>query len=139
MKVGFIGLGRMGQAMAHRLLKAGHDIAVFNRTPEKLKALAAAGAKPADSIAEAARYGEAVFTMLSDDAALSDVACQQGGLLESLPEGCIHLCAGTHGVAVIQALNAAHTKAGQIMVACPMLGRADIVEAGQAGDRKSVV
>jgi 3-hydroxyisobutyrate dehydrogenase-like beta-hydroxyacid dehydrogenase len=133
MKVGFVGLGRMGQAMAHRLLKAGHEVAVFNRTPEKLKSLTTAGAKPVGSIAEAARYGEAVFTMLADDAALNDVAGQTDGLLEALPKDGIHLCAGTHSVALIQALNAAHTKAGQIMVACPMLGRPEVVEAGQAG------
>jgi 3-hydroxyisobutyrate dehydrogenase-like beta-hydroxyacid dehydrogenase len=108
MKVGFIGLGRMGQAMAHRLLAAGHSVAVFNRTPEKLKALTAAGATAASSIAEAARYGEAVLTMLADDAALDDVARQKDGLIESLPKDRIHLCAGTHCVALTQALNAAH-------------------------------
>ncbi|MGA7325411.1 MAG: NAD(P)-dependent oxidoreductase [Rhodomicrobium sp.] len=133
MKAGFIGLGRMGQAMAFRLLKAGHEVAVFNRTPEKLNALAAAGAKVAGSIAEAARFGDAVFTMLADDPALKDVAEQKGGLLESLPAGAIHLCAGTHSVAIINQLNAAHAKAGQAMIACPMLGRPEVVEAGQAG------
>jgi 3-hydroxyisobutyrate dehydrogenase-like beta-hydroxyacid dehydrogenase len=133
MKVGFIGLGRMGQAMARRLLDAGHDVAVYNRTPEKLQVLAAAGAKVVGSIAEAARYGEAVFTMLADDDALKDVAEQTGGLLQSLPNGGIHICAGTHGVAIIQALDAAHAAAGHIMVAAPMLGRPELVASGQAG------
>lgn len=133
MKVGFIGVGRMGQAMARRLLDAGHDVAVYNRTPEKLKTLAEAGAKVVGSIAEAARYGAAVFTMLADDAALKEVAEQKDGLLQSLPTGGIHLCGGTHGVAIIQTLNAAHVKAGQIMAACPMLGRPEVVAAGQAG------
>ncbi len=133
MKVGFIGLGRMGQAMARRLLDAGHHVAVYNRTPDKLKALADAGAKAVGSIAEAARYGEAVFTMLADDDALKDVAEQQGGLLQSLPKRAIHICAGTHGVGIIRTLNAAHAKAGQIMVASPMLGRPDAVATGQAG------
>jgi len=50
MKVGFIGLGRMGQAMARRLLDAKHDVGVYNRTPEKIKDLVAAGAKPVTSI-----------------------------------------------------------------------------------------
>jgi 3-hydroxyisobutyrate dehydrogenase-like beta-hydroxyacid dehydrogenase len=133
MKVGFIGLGRMGQAMARRLIDAGHDVAVFNRTPEKLNALVAAGAKPVPSIAEAASYGACVFTMLADDAALKDVAEQKDGLLQTLPRGSIHLCAGTHGMALIQVLREAHAAAGQIMVACPMLGRPAVVEAGQAG------
>jgi 3-hydroxyisobutyrate dehydrogenase-like beta-hydroxyacid dehydrogenase len=133
MKAGFIGLGRMGQAMARRLCDAGHDLAAYNRTPEKAQALAAAGARRVTSIAAAARYGEAVFTMLADDAALEDVAEQKDGLLQSLPQGGIHICAGTHGVAIIRKLDAAHAKAGQVMVAAPMLGRPDAVSAGQAG------
>jgi 3-hydroxyisobutyrate dehydrogenase-like beta-hydroxyacid dehydrogenase len=133
MKVGFIGLGRMGSAMALRLLAAGHDVAVYNRTPEKLKALADAGAKIVGSIADAARYGEAVITMLADDDALKDVAEQKNGLMHALPKGGIHICAGTHGVAVTQEINAAHKAAGQIMIASPMLGRPELVTGGQAG------
>jgi len=133
MKVGFIGLGRMGQAMARRILEAGHDLAVYNRTPDKLKALGEAGAKILGSVAEVSRYGDAVFTMLADDAALEDVAWQQGGLLQSLPKNHIHVCAGTHGVGIIRKLNTAHTAAGQIMIASPMLGRPEVVASGQAG------
>ena len=99
MKVGFIGLGRMGSAMARRLVDGKHDVGVFNRTPEKLKPLTDAGAKPLDSVKAAANYGEAVFTMLADDAALFEVVAKPGGLLQSLPKGGIHICAGTHSVA----------------------------------------
>src|SRR5262245_35233718 len=133
MKVGFIGLGRMGGAMARRLCEAGHDVAVYNRTPEKAKALAEAGANVVGSMAEAARYGEAVVTMLADDAALEEVARQKDGLLQSLPPGCVHICAGTHGVHVVRKVDAAHAKAGQVMVASPMLGRPEAVSSGQAG------
>jgi 3-hydroxyisobutyrate dehydrogenase-like beta-hydroxyacid dehydrogenase len=133
MKVGFIGLGRMGSAMARRLCEAGHDVAVYNRTPEKAKALVEAGAKVVGSMAEAARYGGAIVTMLADDAALEDVAGQDGGLLQSLPVGCVHICAGTHGVHVVRKVDAAHTKAGQVMIASPMLGRPEAVSSGQAG------
>ena len=133
MKVAFIGLGRMGQAMARRLLDAGHDLAVYNRTPDKTKPLAAAGARVVDSIEAAARYGEAVFTMLADDAALADVAGQKGGLLQSLPKGGVHVCAGTHGVGIIRQLAAAHAEAGQVLLATPMLGRPEMVSSGQAG------
>jgi 3-hydroxyisobutyrate dehydrogenase-like beta-hydroxyacid dehydrogenase len=133
MKVGFIGVGRMGSAMARRLCEAGHDVAVYNRTPEKAKALAEAGANVVDSMAEAARYGEAVVTMLADDAALEEVAGQKDGLLQSLPAGCVHICAGTHGVHVVRKVDAAHAKAGQVMVASPMLGRPEAVSSGQAG------
>src|SRR5262245_48917201 len=108
MKVGFIGLGRMGQAMARRLLEAKHDVGVYNRTPEKIKDIVASGAKSLNSIELACRYGAAVFSMLADDAALAEVSEQNGGLLQSLPKGGIHICSGTHGVAIIKKLTAAH-------------------------------
>lgn len=132
MKVGFIGLGRMGTAMAGRLLAGGHDVAVYNRTREKTKKAADAGAKVVGSIAEAASYGDAVFTMLADDDAVLDVARQKGGLLETLPKGRTHICSGTHSVATIQELAAAHKAAGQIMLVSPIFGRADPLAAGQA-------
>jgi 3-hydroxyisobutyrate dehydrogenase-like beta-hydroxyacid dehydrogenase len=133
MKAGFIGIGRMGQAMARRLLEAGHDVAVYNRSPEKARGLAAAGATVADSIAQAARHGDAVITMLADDAALEAVAWQPDGLLQSLPRGGIHICSGTHGVAVMRRVEAAHAAAGQVLIAAPMLGRPEAVASGQAG------
>jgi 3-hydroxyisobutyrate dehydrogenase-like beta-hydroxyacid dehydrogenase len=133
MKVGFIGTGRMGRAMARRLIEASHDIAVFNRTAAKAAELVQAGARSAASLALAARHGEAVFTMLADDAALEDVAEQKGGLLESLPKGGIHICSGTHGIGVVRKLKAAHAARGQVLVAAPMLGRPEMVAAGQAG------
>ena len=133
MKVGFIGLGRMGQAMARRLIEGGHDVGVYNRTAEKLKPLVDYGAKPMTSIKEAAAFGAAVFTMVSDDAAVLAVAGQPGGLQESLPQGGVHICAGTHSVAAIEKLNELHAAAGQILIASPILGRPDVVAAGNAG------
>ncbi len=133
MKVGFIGLGRMGQAMARRLIEAGHDVGVYNRTAEKLKPLIDPGGKPVDSIKAAANYGEAVFTMLADDAAVIDVVGKAGGLSASLPKGGIHICAGTHSVACIAELKELHAEAGQILIATPMLGRPEVVASAQAG------
>ena len=133
MKVGFIGLGRMGQVMARRLIDGGHEVGVYNRTAEKTKPLTEHGAKAMASIKEAATFGEAVFTMLTDDAAVMQVAATPGGLKESLPRGGVHICAGTHGVAAIKALKAAHGDAGQVLIAAPMLGRPEVVTAGQAG------
>ena len=132
MKVGFIGTGRMGLAMARRLIEAKHDLGVFNRTPDKIKGLIGAGAKAMSSLAQAARYGEAVFTMLADDAALDDVAGQTAGLLESLPQGGIHVCSGTHGIGVVRKLKALHAARGQVLVTAPMLGRPEMVASGQA-------
>ncbi|MGC1276809.1 MAG: NAD(P)-dependent oxidoreductase [Xanthobacteraceae bacterium] len=133
MKVGFIGLGRMGSAMARRLVDGGHDVGVYNRSADKLKPLVDAGAKPLDSIKAAANYGAAVFTMLADDAALLDVVSKPGGLLQSLPKGGIHICAGTHSVAAIQNVKKLHADAGQILIATPMLGRPELVASGTAG------
>jgi 3-hydroxyisobutyrate dehydrogenase-like beta-hydroxyacid dehydrogenase len=133
MKVGFIGAGRMGSAMVLRLLAAKHDVGVYNRTPEKVKPLVDAGAKTLSSIAEAARYGDVVYTMLADDAALGGVAYQKGGLVESLPKGGIHVCAGTHGIPVIRHLKEEHGRDGQMLIAAPMMGRPELVTAGTAG------
>ena len=83
MKVGFIGLGRMGSAMAANLIKAGHEVTVFNRSPEKRQALVKLGAREAARISDACR-GEAVITMLADDNAVSSVVLGKGGLVESL-------------------------------------------------------
>ena len=80
MKVGFIGLGRMGQVMTRRLIDAGHEVGVYNRTPDKIKPLTEAGAKAVDSIKAVANFGDAVFTMVSDDAAALDVVTRPGRL-----------------------------------------------------------
>jgi 3-hydroxyisobutyrate dehydrogenase-like beta-hydroxyacid dehydrogenase len=133
MKVGFIGLGRMGSAMARRLIDGKHDVGAYNRSPDKMKPLTDAGAKALDSIKAAANYGEAVFTMLADDAALMEVVTKPGGLLQSLPKGGIHVCAGTHSVAAMQNVKKLHGDAGQIVIATPMLGRPELVASGQAG------
>jgi 3-hydroxyisobutyrate dehydrogenase-like beta-hydroxyacid dehydrogenase len=133
MKIGFVGLGRMGTEMVKRAIAADHELGVYNRSPERARPLAEAGAKVLGSIADAARFGDGVFTMLADDAAVMDVAEQPGGLLQSLPKGGVHICAGTHSVATMQKLKAAHEAAGQILIATPMLGRPEQVAAGMAG------
>src|SRR6476620_245913 len=102
MKVGFIGTGRMGQAMVRRMLEARHEVGVYNRTPEKAKPLADAGAKIMPSIADATRHGDVIYTMLADDVSFEDFVFQNGVLLASLPKGRIHVCAGTHGIPVIR-------------------------------------
>jgi len=133
MKVGCIGLGRMGRGIAGRVQHGGHDLVVYNRTREKASELVKAGAKLADSIAAASEGREVVITMLADDAALEQVVRGDAGLLQSLPKGAIHLVMGTHGVAIIHELKQAHTRAKQTLVAAPVLGRPDIAAAGQLG------
>jgi len=132
MKVGFIGTGRMGQAMVGRMLAANHEVGVYNRTAAKAKPLADAGAKILASVSEAARYGDVTYTMLADDAALDDVMVRQG-LLDALPKGGVHVCAGTHGIPIIRRIKQAHADKGQMLVAAPMMGRPELVSSGTAG------
>ena len=129
MKIGFIGLGRMGRGIAQRLLDAGHDLVVHNRTVEKAAAICRAGAGYAATVALLCADREVVITMLADDAALNAVV--SGGLLQSLPKGAIHLAMGTHGVDTLRALERAHAEAGQTLVAAPVIGRPDVAAAGQ--------
>jgi 3-hydroxyisobutyrate dehydrogenase-like beta-hydroxyacid dehydrogenase len=133
MKVGFIGLGRMGSAMADRILGGGHEIAVYNRTASKCADLVSRGATLAGSVADAAGFGEVTITMLENDAALSSVVMDDGGLLQSLPKGRIHVAMGTHSVAMIGKLTEAHAKAGQVLVSAPVMGRPPVAAAGQLG------
>ena len=86
MKIGFIGLGRMGSAMAANLVNAGHDVTVFNRSPEKRRALVELGAHDALQVADACR-GDAVITMLADDTAVAQVALKSALILVALA-GC---------------------------------------------------
>ncbi len=142
MKTGFIGLGRMGSAMAANLVKAGHDVTVFNRNPEKSSALLELGAHQATSIAGACN-GEAVITMLADDTAVTDIALADGGIVGKLRPGAIHISMSTISVGLSQELARAHAKAGQRFVAAPVFGRPDMAAAAKlfivgAGDPAAV-
>jgi len=130
MKVGFIGLGRMGAGMAANLLKAGHEVTVYNRTPGKRQALVEQGAHAAARVAEACR-GDAVITMLADDDALESVVFGDKGVIGSLGQGAIHLCMSTISVALSARLAAAHANAGQRFVAAPVFGRPEAAAAAK--------
>ena len=84
MRVGFIGIGRMGSAIAGRVLEGGNELTIWNRTPEKTVELAERGARVASSVAEACTGAEAVLTMLANDEVLLEVALGPGGIVESL-------------------------------------------------------
>jgi 3-hydroxyisobutyrate dehydrogenase-like beta-hydroxyacid dehydrogenase len=130
MKIGFIGLGQMGSAMATNLVRAGHDVTVFNRSPEKRQALVKLGAREAARISEACQ-GEAVLTMLADDTALSSVVFGKGGIIESLAKGAIHVSMSTISAALSKELAQAHTHAGQRFVAAPVFGRPEAAAAAK--------
>lgn len=130
MKVGMIGLGRMGAGMAVNLLKAGHEVTVYNRTPEKTTALAAEGASIAGTVVEACR-GDAAITMLANDEAVESVVFGEHGLLTSLASGALHISSSTIGVAMVEKLAAAHATLGQAFVSAPVFGRPNVAAAGQ--------
>ena len=142
MEVGLIGLGNMGSAIAKTLLRAGHKLAVYNRTGSRAEALGTQGAKVVGSVAEACR-GEAVLTMLADDRALESVVSGEDGILAALPRGGLHVSLSTISVALSDKLTEAHANAGQEFVAAPVFGRPEAAEAAKlavvaAGTRRSV-
>jgi 3-hydroxyisobutyrate dehydrogenase-like beta-hydroxyacid dehydrogenase len=130
MKVGFIGLGRMGQGMAGRILAAGHDLVVTDPVPGQTASLEEAGAVAVDSAAAASQDRDVVISMLPSDGALNAVLHGDGGLIEGMPTTCIHMASGTHGVPAINAAANAHADAGQTFIACPVLGRPDLAAQG---------
>lgn len=125
MKIAFIGLGQMGHGMAANLIKAGHEVALYNRSAAKAAGL---GGRVATSPADAVREAEVVFTMLADDKALEAVT---PGLLEALPKGSIHVSCSTISVAASEALTKAHAAAGQKFVSAPVFGRPDAAAAAK--------
>src|ERR1700726_1199684 len=103
MKVGFIGLGHMGAGMAANLLKAGHEVAVYNRTAGKTKALVDLGAR-AHTEVSAVCNGDAVITMLADDDAVASVVFGQSGVLASLRKNAVHISSSTISIALSERL-----------------------------------
>ena len=130
MKVGFIGLGHMGGGMAANLLKAGHEMTVYNRSPAKAEALVAQGARLAVRVADACG-GPAVMTMLANDQAVEEVVFGDGGVLASLPRGAIHISSSTISVALAERLTAAHAAQDSHFISAPVFGRPDVAAAGQ--------
>jgi len=142
MEVGLIGLGNMGSGIAKSLLRAGHRVTVYNRTRARAEALRADGANVANTPAEACR-GQAVITMLADDAAVEAQVFGKEGILASLPRGAVHISCSTISVALSDKLTAEHAKAGQEFVSAPVFGRPEAAEAAKlavvaAGPKSSI-
>ena len=105
MRIGFIGLGRMGQGMAGRLLGGGHDLLVYNRSAGKSADLEKAGAKAAANIAAVCKDRDLVISMVADDAALDQTTLGPGGVHESLPKSAVYAAMGTHSAGAIQVVS----------------------------------
>ena len=107
MRIGFLGLGQMGAAIAANLLRAGHALTVWNRSPGKAAPLVQAGARQAATPGEAAAGSEVVFSMLADDTALDAVIDE---VLRQLPRGALHIGLSTIAVATAERLAALHLR-----------------------------
>jgi 3-hydroxyisobutyrate dehydrogenase-like beta-hydroxyacid dehydrogenase len=130
MDIGFIGLGQMGAGMAANLVKAGHQVTVFNRTPGKTAALVAEGAKAAAQVADACR-GDAVITMLADDEAVEGVVLGDNGVIANLAGGALHVSSSTISVALADRIAQEHARSRQRFVSAPVFGRPEAAAAGQ--------
>ena len=143
MKVGFIGLGNMGTPMARHLLRAGHEVFVWNRTASKAEALRSHGAKVSRLPGHAAKEAEAVITMLADDQAVEAAVLSSEGVLHSLPRDAAHISISTISVALSRRLAEEHGKRGHKYIAAPVFGRPEAAEAGKlfvvaAGDQEAI-
>ncbi len=131
MKIGFLGLGNMGTPMALRLLAAGYELSVWNRSEERTKPLIHEGAIAAATPAEAELGSEAVITMLLDDAAYEEVFFGVYRLIDVLSPGVLHIACGTISIALAKRLTVEHTNRGIDFVAARVLGRPSDARDGQ--------
>ena len=142
MKIGFLGLGQMGAGIAANLLRASHQVTLWNRSPSKAKALLDAGATLASNPREVAANSDVVFSMLAHDAALLAVLDGDAGLFAGLARGSLHVSLSTIGVATADAVTQRHAERGQGFVSAPVFGRPEaaaaaklfVVAAGSAAD-----
>ena len=131
MKVGFIGLGNMGSAIARNLIRAGHDLTVYNRTQSRAEPFASLGARIAETPSEAAAAAEVLITMLADDAAVEGVIFAPGNAIQALPAGAVHISMSTISVGLSRRLAEAHKERKQHYVAATVFGRPDVAAAGK--------
>ena len=129
-EVGFLGLGLMGAPMARRLVDAGHDVAVWNRTAARAEPLAAAGAEVAATPAEAAAGREVVITMLTDRDALEAVLFGEGGAAGAMAPGSLLVDMSTVGPDTVRD-TAARLPEGVGVVDAPVTGSTPRAEAGE--------
>ena len=128
MRIAFIGLGRMGAGMARNLLRAGHSVAVFNRTHSKAQALVADGARVTSSIRDACGGVQVCWTMLADDPAVQNAVFARDGIADSLPPGATHVSSSTITIAMSRVLANEHGTRQQGYLSVPVFGRPDAAE-----------
>ncbi len=131
MRVGVVGLGSMGAAVARNLIGAGHALTVYNRTRSRADEFGPLGAHVAGTPGAAAADAEALISMLSDDRAVEETTFGPGGVLEALRAGAVHISMSTISVALSRRLAGAHASRGQHYVAAPVFGRPDAAAAAK--------
>ena len=119
----------MGAPMGRNLVKARHQVTVWNRTRERAREVS--GAVAANTPAEAAKDTEVAVTMLADDQAAETVVFGENGLLQGLPKGSIHISSSTISVELSRRIWKAHEERGQRYVAAPVFGRPEAAEAAK--------
>ena len=129
MRIGFIGIGKMGAAMARNLSLAGHEVHVYNRSREKADALSVDGAIVAETPAEVCRRASAVFTMLPDDVAVSEAVFSEHGIAGALEAQAAHISSSTISKAFAERLATEHATRGQDFLSAPVFGRPEAAEA----------
>jgi 2-hydroxy-3-oxopropionate reductase len=122
MRIGFIGLGVMGRPMAARLLAAGHELRVFNRSVGPMDELEAAGAQKATSAADASRTAEAVITMLPDSPQVEEVLRGDGGLFAAAPPGTLVIDMSTSSPSLARELATEGRAMGLVVLDAPVSG-----------------
>jgi len=132
LRIGFIGLGDMGQAIVPRLLAAGHTVTGWNRTKEKAVPLFQLGMRWADSPREAARESEIVFSIVIDSAAVQSVALGKDGIIAGLRKDAVYLDMSTINPEVSRAVAAEFAKAGLTMMDAPISGTTLTLGQGKA-------
>jgi 3-hydroxyisobutyrate dehydrogenase-like beta-hydroxyacid dehydrogenase len=131
MRIGFLGLGKMGTPMALRLLAAGYELSVWNRSEERTKTLIHEGAIAAATPAEAELGSDALITMLLDDAAYEEILFGVHRLIDVLSPGMLHILCGSISVVLAERLTVEHANRGVDFVGAPVFGGPRDAEDGQ--------
>lgn len=131
LRVGFIGLGKMGAGMCANVQKAGFPLTVYNRTAAKAKRFTDAGASLARSPREVAERSDVVLTSLMDDTSVLQNLQGEDGILAGLAKGAVHVCVTTISPSAAGDIEALHKAAGSHYVSGAVGGRPDASEAGE--------
>ena len=131
MRVGFLGTGNMGTPMGMRLIAAGHELSVWNRSEGRAKPLIHEGAIAAGTPAETELGADAVMTMLWDDEAYEQVVFGPNGLMDALSPGGLHISCSTISVGLSERLSGEYARRGVEFVGAPVFGSPAAAARGQ--------